>query len=336
MNLEKRQTALSTICQAVLGTWPQNKWIHTRIVVAVSGGPDSVAMLRVLHSLMQEYGSIDQLVVAHINHMTRKHDSHQDQRFVEGLAKQLNLSFEIKRADQNGHENLSEESLRHFRYEFLAQIAQTTGARYIATGHNLDDQIETILFRIFRGTGLSGLAGIPTFRDLGNGVTVVRPFLSIPRRKILTLLKELEQDYRVDSSNSASDYTRNFMRNEIVPKIENRFGDSWGKGLLRLAAQASENRELLDQLSDPIYSVIDASADLISIERSTIANQPPVLIRHALVRTWQKLNWPLQNMTSIHWTALCDFILRESTVNPITLPGNIRVEQHRDKITIMR
>ena len=125
----------------------------------------------------------------------------------------------------NADHSRSEESLRNARYDRLVEMAGQHGCRYLVTGHHLDDQIETVLFRIFRGTGIAGLQGIPERRVVNEALTIVRPLLSVRSEELKVYLQSIGQDFCVDPTNAESTFTRNFLRNEILPSLEQRFGD---------------------------------------------------------------------------------------------------------------
>jgi tRNA(Ile)-lysidine synthase len=192
-----------------------------RLAVAVSGGADSVALLRVLLELRQELGLV--LFVAHFNHQLRGADSDYDERFVAEIAAKHNLPFFAGRADVRGHANSNKLSLEHaareLRYRWLIELARQKHLDAIATAHNSDDQAETVLMKFLRGAGTRGLAGIhPTL--ITDGTPIVRPLLATPRADIERYLRELDQPWREDHSNRDTHFTRNRIRHELLPLLE--------------------------------------------------------------------------------------------------------------------
>jgi len=186
------------------------------IVVAVSGGPDSVCLLNVLHELKDKLGI--ELVVAHFNHGLRPGEDEAETRFVESLALSYNLPFEEKRVNLSikaGNSSF-EEMARHARYVFLEEVKERLAAQKIAVGHNLNDQAETVLMRLLRGSGPSGLAGIPPCRDKG----IIRPLIEISRDKIESYLDGRGLTYVTDSSNLETRYLRNKIRLDLLPRLE--------------------------------------------------------------------------------------------------------------------
>ena len=206
-----------------------------RIAVGVSGGADSVALLRFLAALRPQFGW--DLVVCHIHHGLRGAEADRDEHFVRSLAEQLGLPCAVSRIDAAAlalRDHISvEEAGRMARYAFFAQTAGEGGR--IATAHTLDDSIETVLMNLVRGTGLRGLCGIPRIR--GN---IVRPLLDCTRAEVEDYLGALGQPYCTDSTNLTDDYTRNRIRHDILPRLcalNPNFPGAMARMLPRLAAQ---------------------------------------------------------------------------------------------------
>ena len=206
-----------------------------RIAVGVSGGADSVALLRFLAALRPQFGW--DLVVCHIHHGLRGAEADRDECFVRALAEQLGLPCAVSRIDAAAlalRDHISvEEAGRTARYAFFAQTAGEGGR--IATAHTLDDSIETVLMNLVRGTGLRGLCGIP--RTRGN---IVRPLLDCTRAEVEDYLGALGQPYCTDSTNLTDDYTRNRIRHDILPRLcelNPNFPGTMARMLPRLAAQ---------------------------------------------------------------------------------------------------
>lgn len=195
------------------------------ILCAVSGGPDSTALLIALWAL-QPLMNFD-LAACHVNHQLRGEESKRDEEFCLNLASMLGIDLKVFVPDQDkkNKNRTDENTLRQFRYESLASCARESSSqfRFIAFGHTLDDQVETVLFRLFRGTGPAGLCGIPQSRALDEDIVLIRPMLSLERRAGLDFLYRNGIGYCLDSTNSESSYNRNFIRNQIVPLIEERF-----------------------------------------------------------------------------------------------------------------
>lgn len=306
---------------------PVDQWSSFRTLVAVSGGPDSVALLRILQAIfMRNRFALDRLVVAHVNHGVRGVASDADQQFVETVADQMGLECRVASLCTSDVQP-SEESLRDARYAALVSMARDTDSRMIALGHNLDDQIETILFRIFRGTGLGGLAGMSSIRVVDETISLVRPLLSISRAEIGSLLDELNQEFRHDESNTESRFTRNFLRHEILPKLKQRFGESLDSGILRLGQQAKETEGWLNEQTHDLWSSVTiACSDEVLIETKSLREVPTILVRQLFKQIWQRQNWPLGEMTFGWWDQLAEAVQATSNRLVLNLPGGIRLE----------
>ena len=278
-----------------------------RGVVAVSGGADSVALLRALVD-----AGADRPVVAHFNHRLRGGESDGDEAFVRGLAGRLGLEFRATARDlaaeaAGAGENL-EAAARRLRYDWLRAAAGQSGAAWIATGHTANDQAETVLHRLIRGTGIQGLRGIAGVRppaaspETGDSVRIIRPLLTVTRREVLAYLETLGQPYRTDSSNADTRFTRNRIRHELLPLLAT-FNPEIVAVLGRLAGQADE---AFGQLRADAAGLLAAAerpraGDVLILDAAALAAAPPHRARDALRLVWEREGWPANGMTFAHW-----------------------------------
>ncbi len=325
------------ITQRILDDWPIYQWQDTDVLIAVSGGPDSVALFRILWNLKHQFGGKGSLIVAHCNHQTRT-DSQTDALFVRDLVGKFGVKFlQFDRqpsSGESGKATLSEESLRDFRLNALLTAARERGIRHVATGHNASDQIETVLFRLFRGTGLPGLTGIP-FNRVDNGISIVRPMLRVRRAEILELLNDLGQPWRSDPSNHNSNFTRNFLRNEILPMLASRFDGQFENSVLRLVGQVNEQMLMLDAMTDSIIETATVTVfQRAAVDIRALAGVHDVLIRHALTRIWSSAQFPEQSMSYEKWQQLADLVRGESRL-PLQLPGKMTATIEGNQLIIM-
>ena len=190
---------------------------NEKILVAFSGGPDSVFLYNLLFFL-REYYSIE-ISLIYVNHNLRE-DVENDLNFVEEFSKENNVPLYIESVDVRKYAAENKKSIelaaRELRYEAIEKVLQNLNYDKIATGHNLDDNIETFIFRLLRGTSLKGLKGIPSERK-----NIIRPILQFEKKEILNYLQENKKSYIIDYTNSENDYTRNYIRNEIFPMFVN-------------------------------------------------------------------------------------------------------------------
>lgn len=297
-------------------------------MVAVSGGPDSVALLRGLVALATERGG--HLMVAHFNHGLRGGESNGDEQFVAELAVQLGLPCEL------GHRDLGAEAAprsaaaaRELRYRYLRTAADRSAARYLVTAHTADDQAETVLHRIVRGTGLAGLRGIPARRRLSETTTLVRPFLGVTRAMILEYLAYLEQPFRDDSSNRSLRSTRGRVRHDVLPRLR-ELNPQVSDALVRLSRQAVETQHWLAGVASAACesAVSQASPDVIELDCRRLAELPRVVARECLSQAWRAANWPEGAMGHFEWEALLAMILEfQDTLPRRDFPGAVDVQR---------
>jgi tRNA(Ile)-lysidine synthase TilS/MesJ len=413
-------------------SWPPVGWSNLHVLVAVSGGADSVALLRALDRLHQP-GS-GQLHVAHFNHRVRGEHSDADQRFVESICQllgwpcwvgQFEVShgadsrpqvgrLEVHRAtgpatEDGGREASfrrcdelrstgaatvsslestetsavsptdlrttdglpgqpigassggllrddpragptaahrvsaatdglpdrdsawrdeaapSEATLRAARYAFLLQTACRVGARFVVTAHTADDQAETILQRILRGTGIEGLAGIQRTRLLQPGITLMRPLLDVSRAQVLAYLEALNQTYRHDASNDDSRYLRNRIRNQLLPHVRREYQATVSQSLCRLGTLAAETQGLVNRLADALSErvLVEVTSRGFVLHREPLRTAEPLVVRQLLMRLWQRAGWPLQAMDQRHWTELERQLRSQPAAGQTHLPGGI-------------
>ncbi len=218
-----------------------------RTLVAVSGGPDSVCLLHVLLELAVP------LEVAHLDHQTRDGESAEDAEFVRGLARRLGVPCHVesrpvaREAADTGQS--FEEAARSARYAFLLRTAADTGCEAVATGHTADDQAETVLLRLLRGTTPKGLAAIPPI-CLREGISVVRPLLTCTRAEVVAWLEERGIAYRTDRTNADVRFLRNRVRHELLPMLRERFNPRVDEALCRLAAAQRIEDDLLSRMAN--------------------------------------------------------------------------------------
>jgi tRNA(Ile)-lysidine synthase len=316
--------------------WPIADWAEVTALVAVSGGPDSMALLRAAYSLRS--AGQGRLVVVHLNHHLRGAESNADEAFVRTQAEQWNLPCEVGSASSNPPLP-DEDAARQARYQFFCQVARKWGARYVATAHTADDQAETILHRILRGTGLDGLAGIPASRQLIPGVSLVRPLLAFSRSEVLSYLRATEQRYREDSSNDELHFTRNKLRHELIPHLESQYNPRVKDALLRLGQLADEAQQVVARMARTLREQVVESIDAqgLRIRCGTLHSRDAYVVRHLLMDLWHECGWGLRDMTREHWQQLAELAIAQlEKPRSITFPGAVRAERTGETLRLMR
>jgi tRNA(Ile)-lysidine synthase len=311
--------------------WPIAGRQEEGVVLAVSGGADSVALT---HAFMAVRGGPTGCLIAHFNHQLRGQESEEDEQFVRKLAADYQLELAVGRppqaeissppagASQRGQG--LESRARQARYEFLDATARRRGYRYVLTAHTADDQLETILHRILRGTGIGGLAGIPRVRRLSEAVSVVRPLLKVRRNELRDYLRQIEQTYREDSSNLDRRITRNRIRRSLLPALEREFGTGVDASILRLAALATETQQLVAEHAEQLcHRSVRVRNDEVHIRRNELRDQPPLVVREMLIQLWKSRHWPRQQMNRAAWEQLEHSLRDDEPGSRQIFPGRI-------------
>lgn len=227
-------------------------WFHAgiKVGVAVSGGADSLALLRLLAGLRAELGVVVSAV--HFNHRLRGQASDTDEKFVAALAGKLGVTLHMGRADVAGKAKREkanlEDAARRARYEFFERLAEQGVLEIVATAHTMDDQAETVLAHIFRGTGIAGLAGIHPVAG-----RVVRPLLGFRREALRKYLRAKKQDWREDASNRDITRTRARMRKKLLPLLEKQFNPMVIEHLAALADRAREQAAFVHRIAEQLF-----------------------------------------------------------------------------------
>jgi len=325
--------------------WQPHAGVRGPVVVAVSGGGDSVALLRGLHQLLaREARSSGQrlagqrlasqrLVVAHARHDLREgHEGDPaaaDAAFVRQLAAELGLAhterFLRVRQEVVGGEGL-EAAARRLRYDFLREVAESEGARLVVTAHTADDQVETVLHRLFRGTGLAGLAGMTPVRELVEGIVLVRPMLAISAAAARDFLRAQGQAWREDATNADTRYARNLLRHDLLPRLAAGPYPAAGEAVARLADQAREAHASLEAACDALlnaYARREAGGTVV-VQARPLAGCPQSLLTELVATLWRQQEWPRRDMTSRHFAAVATMLAQPAATASLDLPGGIR------------
>jgi tRNA(Ile)-lysidine synthase len=281
-------------------------------VVAVSGGGDSVGLLRVLCELAEPLGLV--LTVAHLDHGVRGEAARADALFVAELAKSLGLEAVVGRwqPDRTGH---FEVDARRARYDWLTQVARARGAGAVAVGHTRDDQAETILHRILRGTGPRGLAGIPAQRWLAKdpGLLLVRPMLQVSRQEIRAYLASINQPFREDETNAVLSRTRSRIRHDLLPKLAAEYNPAVSGALVRLGELSRSLARFIEREALAVVrsATVSASEDAVVLKRGILQSASRSMRTEILRRIWRRAGWPEGSMSAERWRRLAALIERE-------------------------
>ncbi|MBN2584828.1 MAG: tRNA lysidine(34) synthetase TilS [Planctomycetes bacterium] len=332
--------------QAVAGTVRRHGLIDDgcRVVVATSGGPDSVALASILLELSgvrrprsatsrhgARRGRFD-LVLAHLNHGLRR-TACRDETFVRELARRWALPLMVERADVAAEATRRgvgvEEAARTVRYEFLRQAAEQCGADRVALGHHGDDQAETVLMNFLRGSGLRGLAGMPIRRPLApdSRIVAIRPLLEVTREQILDYLKARQLEWMDDETNRSPKMLRNRVRHELLPLLERDYAKGLRGRLGQLAEHLAAVQQLLAGRAAAVWDEAVASATPRAVEFhiDVLRDHGPAICGELVLAALEHLAAGRQSVTADHLEALWRTVRTESGGQRLELPDGIRV-----------
>jgi tRNA(Ile)-lysidine synthase len=293
------------------------------IAVAISGGADSVALLRLLQ--LSEILPQQNILALHFDHNLRP-TSADDVRFVQDLCRRSGSPCHVGRWRRDPGVPSPEAENRRVRYAFLRSQARRHGARWILVAHTADDQAETVLHHVLRGAGLQGLAGIPPLRSLGESVTLFRPLLSTRRSELRTFLESIGQEFREDPSNATTNYTRNKLRHKLLPLARQTLQNDIVMSLCKTGALARQHLEFIRALAkrwiDKEVTLTRPSGCIVN--RMELRSLSPVIIREIFIELWKELGWKRGAMTYEHWERLQTLSQRNEDYRG-SFPGNITV-----------
>ena len=296
-----------------------------RILVGVSGGADSIALLHVLNKF--SFAKNYTLVIAHVNYMARGEDSFEDAQFVKDVSIKLGLPFFSKEINV-GEERLRfkknfQEFARSVRYKFFEDTLKIIGGDKIAVAHSADDQVETILMNFIRGSGLTGLAGIPQVRG-----KIIRPFLRFYRKDLEVYLENNKISFREDLSNSNNKYLRNRVRHELIPCLK-LYNPNIKKSLEKMALIVGHDDALLDQLTRDTFKQKIQSQKPFGKKISWNINDflsIPIALKQRLIReTFFQINGNILGLTDNHIRKIVRLFEFPKVGKTLHMPRNIRV-----------
>ncbi len=312
------------------------------LVVGVSGGPDSMALLHALCSLNSEADFDLRIHVAHVNHKLRGFEAEKDVAFVEAAADSLELPCSVFATDVASHAKKRgqsiEEAAREERYHFLERVCIQVGAQRAAVGHHADDQAETVLFRILRGTGLRGLGGIPTSRPISpmSDARVVRPLLRFTRSQIVDFLSDRGIPYREDRTNESTEIMRNRIRHTILPKLEEDVNPQVRDALIRLSEQARWVEEYLNETAQRTLEtlVISRTDQEMTLNAASLARKNRIIQTELVWRSVASFELGQQDLAFTHIKSVLDLINDPASGKQVSLPGGMTISKLYDRLII--
>jgi len=272
---------------------------NDKIVLGVSGGPDSISMLNILNEIKKQYEF--EIYVAHVNHMIRE-EANDDEKYVQTYCEKNNIQCYVKRIDVQQIANTkkigTEEAGRNIRYEFFEEVMKSVGANKIAIAHNKNDKIETIIMNLLRGSGLSGLKGIEPIRDK----KYIRPLIECERQEIEQYCEEKQLDPRIDKTNFENDYTRNKIRNIVIPYVQKEFNPNIVETMDRLSQVATDESDYINSQVQKIYQkmLIEKTDKQIVLNLKEFNEQDKVIKKRIILLVTKELMGSTQRIEKIH------------------------------------
>ncbi|HLW60108.1 MAG TPA: tRNA lysidine(34) synthetase TilS [bacterium] len=319
--------AARTIVERVRETLRRYRMLNggETVIVAASGGPDSTALVYLLAELRDDL--LLTIHLAHLNHGLRP-DAVEDAAFVAAMSRALRLGCHAASADPRAladREGLSlEDAGRRLRYEFFARVARETGAAALATGHTSDDQAETVLMRMLRGTGPEGLGGIPPVRTAG-GVRIIRPLIDTPRHDVEGYLRSRGIGWREDSTNQDPTILRNRIRRVLIPVLEG-YNPDVRQALVRLAGLLRDEVGALESLAAPeIARALSGRRGAVIVAREPFRRLPVALQRRAIREAVRRVRGNLHAVGFVHLEGARRLVLEGRAGSRVVLPGGVRV-----------
>lgn len=311
---------------------------RSKILVAVSGGPDSVCLLHVIHSLRRELSV--ELHVAHLNHGLRAGESDADAEYVDDLSRQLGIPSTIESRDVNAYQTRSrtslEEAAREVRYTFLTATAQKVGAACVAVGHTSDDNTETMLMHLLRGSGTGGLRGLqPLSKWSANdaALLIIRPLLEISRKETIAYCRRFKLHSRQDSSNRSSVPLRNRIRHRLLPQLR-EYNPQVKKALLRTARITADDMNFIDsEIARLMTEITREQGNSIVIDKTGFRNLPLSLKRHLLRASIESLLGNLKDIEAGHIENIID-ALDKPAGKAIGLPDGLNFTIEYDRYVL--
>ena len=317
--------------------------VDASLVVAVSGGSDSVALVRCLYRLRDNHRL--RLHLAHLNHNFRGEEAYADARFVRDLAQELGLDATVEERDVLTYQrdrriSSFEQAAREIRYAFLAEVAESSGSQAVVTGHTADDVAETVLLHILRGTGIHGLRGMSELSPWpwplqGRQLQLFRPLLRAAKTGTLSYCDTLGQEYRSDSGNYMPQFTRNRVRHNLLPQLGSEYNPKVRESLLRLARTAELELDYMEGEVERLWPQIAVERDgAVDLDRPALVSVHPALQKLLLRRAYALAVGNTRRLEERHLDAMAGLAQGLKAAGIVDLPGGLKIHRSYDHMRL--
>ena len=319
--------------------------VDASLVVAVSGGPDSVALVRCLYRLRDSHRL--RLHLAHLNHNFRGEEAYADARFVGDLAQKLGLDATVEERDvlayqRDRHISSFEQAAREIRYAFLAEVAESSASQAVVTGHTADDVAETVLLHILRGTGIHGLRGMSELSPWpwplqSDQLKILRPLLRAAKTDTLGYCHTIGQEYRSDSGNDMPRFTRNRVRHQLLPQLGSEYNPKVRESLLRLARIADLELDYMEGEVARLWPQVAAQGDgAVDFDRPALASLHPALQKLMLRQAYSRVVGNTLRLEESHLDAMAGLTQGHKADGILDLPGGFKLHRSYDQMRLSR
>lgn len=300
-----------------------------KIVVGVSGGPDSTVLVLLLKKFSEKNKLFLHLV--HINYNLRGKDSKKDEDFVRKLAKENNLPLDVieYKKNKNKRGNL-EEILRNFRYKEFEKIRKKKKFDFIAIGHTLDDKVETVLMNIIRGAGTDGVTALKERNNF-----IIRPLINFEKERLIEFLDNQKQKYQLDKSNLDINFFRNKIRRQLIPLLEKEYNPGIKKAILNLSENIGFGSGDLEEITEYCYNkVVNQKKDFWEIEVENIKKLPKILLKNIFRKVILEIKGDLKNVSSANFNEFEKLVFSRKNKIQAMKMANISIKKSGKKIFV--
>lgn len=303
---------------------------NDKIVIALSGGADSLCLLDILYKLKEKYGFT--LYAAHLNHQIRGTAAHRDALFCATVCDRLEIPFFIRSIDvplYSQEKKLTlEEAARECRYQFLFELKKLLKADKVAVAHNMDDQVETVLMRIIRGTGLYGLKGMD--HSLSSGV--VRPLLDVGKKEIIDYLESKGEVWCQDHTNDRAQYTRNKIRLQLVPLME-QFSPKVKESIVRMASSLREDSSYIEEAAYTLFRENSyISENTVKLDSDILSHHSPAMKKREIRYAIKEVLQSLKGIETVHLDDVITLMESSRSYAELNLPRGLHVYKKQNSL----
>ncbi len=297
------------------------------ILIGASGGPDSTCLALVLSELREKYNLKISLV--HVNYGLRGDDSEDEEKFVKEFAGERELELKVVRFKKKEGDRNLEEEMRDFRYSVFEKEREKKDLDWIAVGHNIDDQAETFFLNLFRGAGIAGLGGMRSKRE-----KVIRPLLNFSKKEILEFLGERKQDFRIDKTNFRLEFSRNKIRQELVPLIEKKYSPQIKSRISNLAENLRDANKIIEKKVEEKFAEVASvlKGGEIEIDVKKFLSLKKSLQGFVFRKAVEELKGDLKNISKSNFFEFMKIVKSEKGKNQKMKIGEVEVKRRGKKI----